>query len=183
MGSNPSRTITLTSSFLQSKVELAMIGSNIRKRLFSRSSSEQSVYQLLHIVAELDHQLVSWKASLPLHLRLDHTNGSTAPMAGEPIALLHFAYYNILCEVHGFAAHLNHEGDTSTIWQIKSARIAQASAACQTMQLLQYLPRQEQPGRLWYVYSHSLQKLILLAYPLLGIFYSTLSLRASHSSP
>ncbi|KAL3433089.1 hypothetical protein BDV09DRAFT_172767 [Aspergillus tetrazonus] len=89
-------------------------------------------------------------------------------MAGEPIALLHFAYYNILCEVHGFAAHLNHEGDTSTIWQIKSARIAQASAACQTIQLLQYLPRQEQPGRLWHLLFYPISACITLVSIVLG---------------
>ncbi|KAL4819888.1 hypothetical protein BDW67DRAFT_193462 [Aspergillus spinulosporus] len=162
IGSNGLGTNISTSSLFKLDVELKKIGSTVEKRLFSKSSSEQSVHQLLHIVTELDHQLVNWKASLPLDLLPGHINWSTAPMAGEPIALLHFAYYNILCEVHGFAAHLNHEGDTSTIRQIKSARISQASAASQIIQLLQCLPRQEQPGRLWHLLLYPMSACIAL---------------------
>lgn len=144
------------STLIQFQVQLAMIDSTAEKRLFSTSAREKSVHQLLSIAAELDHQLMAWKASLPVYLRADHLDRSspttTTTIAREPIIQLHLAYYNTLCELHSFAAHLDPQGlNSSTIQQVNSARTTRISAASETIHLLQCLSRQEQPGYLWYV--------------------------------
>jgi hypothetical protein len=156
-----------------------MIEFSVEKRLYSGSAGRQNVHQLLDLVAELDHQLENWKAKLPPSFHPDRIVWSTMPTVSEPIILLHFAYYCTLSEIHGFAAHLNQEGDISAIRQIQSSRIIQASAASQIIHILQYLPF-EQPGHLWYVYSPGCAK----CHPsdwLLGIFYAILYLPASLS--
>ncbi|PLN81565.1 hypothetical protein BDW42DRAFT_168561 [Aspergillus taichungensis] len=152
------------STLIQSQVQLAMIESTVAKRLFSTSTSEKNVHQLMNIVAELDSQLITWKASLPLYLRADHIGRSTATatIAKEPIILLHLAYYSTHCEIHSFAAHLDHQDTRSTTWQVKSAGIAQISAASETIHLLQCLSRQEQPGYLWHILFYAMAACITL---------------------
>ncbi|KAF4154436.1 hypothetical protein CNMCM8927_008765 [Aspergillus lentulus] len=168
---------SMSASGFRLKAELAMIESSVEKRLYSGSVGRQNVHQLLDLVAELDHQLENWKAKLPSSFQPDRIVWPTTPTAREPIILLHFAYYCTLSEIHGFAAHLNQEGDISAIRQIQSSRIIQASAASQIIHILQYLPY-EQPGHLWYVCSPGCAKY----HPsdcLLGIFYAILYLPAS----
>ncbi|GFF63362.1 hypothetical protein IFM60648_00909 [Aspergillus lentulus] len=168
---------SMSASGFRLKAELAMIESSVEKRLYSGSVGMQNVHQLLDLVAELDHQLENWKAKLPSSFQPDRIVWPTTPTVREPIILLHFAYYCTLSEIHGFAAHLNQEGDISAIRQIQSSRIIQASAASQIIHILQYLPY-EQPGHLWYVYSPGCAKY----HPsdcLLGIFYAILYLPAS----
>jgi hypothetical protein len=170
---------SMSASGFRLKAELAMIEFSVEKRLYSGSAGRQNVHQLLDLVAELDHQLENWKAKLPPSFQPDRIVWSTMPTGREPIILLHFAYYCTLSEIHGFAAHLNQEGDISAIRQIQSSRIIQASAASQIIHILQYLPF-EQPGHLWYVYSPGCAK----CHPsdwLLGIFYAILYLPASLS--
>ncbi|PKY06267.1 hypothetical protein P168DRAFT_107473 [Aspergillus campestris IBT 28561] len=141
------------STLIQFQVQLAMIDSTVEKRLFSTSSNEKSAHQLLNIAAELDHQLMTWKASLPVHLRADHLDRSspTTTIAREPIIQLHLAYYSTLCELHSFSAHLDPHDVPSTIQQANSARTTQISAASETIHLLQCLSRREQPGYLWHI--------------------------------
>jgi hypothetical protein len=170
---------SMSASGFRLKAELAMIEFSVEKRLYSGSAGRQNVHQLLDLVAELDHQLENWKAKLPPSFQPDRIVWSTMPTVSEPIILLHFAYYCTLSEIHGFAAHLNQEGDISAIRQIQSSRIIQASAASQIIHILQYLPF-EQPGHLWYVYSPGCAK----CHPsdwLLGIFYAIQYLPASLS--
>ncbi|GLA26496.1 hypothetical protein AnigIFM63326_003656 [Aspergillus niger] len=152
-GAEPQSDISsAVSTLLRSSVKLAMLRCSVDKLLFSEYASEQSVHQLLSIVAELEHQLINWKSTLPMDLRLDHINQSTTPMGRQPIILLNFAYYSTLSEIHGFAAHLDHQGDGSMMWQVKTARIAQVSAATEIIHFLQFVSREEQPGYLWCVY-------------------------------
>jgi hypothetical protein len=132
-----------------------MLRTSVDKLLFSKYASEQSVQQLLSIVAGLEHQLLNWKSHLPLSVRLDTIKSRSpgTPMARQPILLMHMAYYSTLSEIHGFAAHLGYQGDrSSTTWQVKSARIAQVSAATEIFRLLRFVSREEQPGYLWCVY-------------------------------
>ncbi|KAF7158917.1 hypothetical protein CNMCM5623_004096 [Aspergillus felis] len=168
---------SMPASGFRLKAELAMIESSVEKRLYSRSASRQNVHQLLDLVSEVDHQLENWKARLPSSCQPDCIVWSTKPTVREPIILLHFAYYCTLSEIHGFAAHLNQEGDISAIRQIQSSRIIQASAASQIIHILQYLPC-EQPGQLWYVYPLGCTKGHPSDY-LLGVFYAILYLPAS----
>jgi hypothetical protein len=141
------------STLLQSSVNLAILRSTVDKVLYFKFSSEQSIQQLLTTVAELEHQLLNWKATLLLNLQPNHINQpTTALIARPPIILLHSAYYSTLCEIHGFAAHLDYGGDIGIMWQVKTATIAQVSVATEIICLLQFVSREEQPGDLWYVY-------------------------------
>ncbi|CEL01013.1 hypothetical protein ASPCAL00605 [Aspergillus calidoustus] len=146
--------------FLQSRVKLAILRSTVDKLLFSKYASEQSAPQLLSIVAELEHQLINWKAHLPSTLRPDHINPPTTTMGRQPILLMHMAYYSTLSEIHGFAAHLGSKGDNSSsiMWQVSTARIAQVAAAVEIIRLLQFVSREEQPGHLWCVYLADLSR-------------------------
>ncbi|OQE24126.1 hypothetical protein PENFLA_c010G11071 [Penicillium flavigenum] len=150
------------STLLRSSVKLAVLRSAVEKLLFSKYASEQSVPQLLTIVADLEHQLINWKTTLPINLRPDHINRSTTPMGRQPIILLYFAYYSTLSEIHGFAAHLDHQGDGSMMWQVKTAKIAQVSAATEIIRLLQFVSREEQPGYLWHLLLYPISVCITL---------------------
>ncbi|KAJ0413067.1 fungal-specific transcription factor domain-containing protein [Aspergillus carlsbadensis] len=151
------------STLLQSSVKLAILRSTVDKLLYSKFSSEQSIQQLLNTVAELEHQLLNWKATLPFNLQLDHMNQpTTALIARPPIILLHSAYYSTLCEIHGFAAHLDYGGDTGIMWQVKTATIAQVSVATEIIRLLQFVSREEQPGDLWHLLFYPISACITL---------------------
>ncbi|KAL3484941.1 hypothetical protein BJX62DRAFT_248054 [Aspergillus germanicus] len=160
---SPSAASTL---FLQSSVKLAMLRSTVDKLLFSKYASEQSVHQLFSIVAELEHQLINWNSHLPPHLQAGHIDRSTTSMARHPILLMHMAYYSTISEIHGFAAHLNHRGDSSSsssiMWQVKTARIAQVSSATEIFRLLQFIPRDEQPRYLWHILLYPMAVCITL---------------------
>ncbi|KAL3472497.1 hypothetical protein BJX99DRAFT_272913 [Aspergillus californicus] len=151
------------STLLQSSVKLAMLRSTVHKLLFSKSSRERSVQQLLNTVAELEHQLLNWKTTLPLNLRPDHINRSTTtPIARAPMILLHSAYYSTLGEIYGFAAHLDYGGDTGIMWQVKTATIAQVSVATEVIRLLQFVHREERPGDLWHLLLYPISACITL---------------------
>ncbi|KAL6230069.1 hypothetical protein BDW75DRAFT_249062 [Aspergillus navahoensis] len=150
------------STLLRSSVKLAMLRCAVDKLLLSKYASEQNVHHLLSIVAELEYQLINWKTTLPINLRLDHINQSTTPMGRQPIILLYFAYYSTLSEIHGFAAHLGHQGDGNMMWQFKTARIAQVSAATGIIRLLQFVSREEQPGYLWHLLFYTISVCITL---------------------
>ncbi|KAL2840086.1 hypothetical protein BJX68DRAFT_279076 [Aspergillus pseudodeflectus] len=150
--------------FLQSRVKLAILRSTVDKLLFSKYASEQSVPELLSIVAELEHQLINWKAHLPSTLRPDHINPPTTTMGRQPILLMHMAYYSTLSKIHGFAAHLGSKGNSSSsvMWQVNTARIAQVSAAAEIIRLLQFVSREEQPGHLWNLLLYPVAACIML---------------------
>lgn len=152
---------SMPTSAFRLQAELVMIEFSVEKTLYSGLTSRQSVPQLLDLAAEFDRQLENWKAKLPSSFQPDRTIWSTMPTAREHIILLHFAYYCTLSEIHGFAAHLNQEGDISTIRHIQSSRIIQASAACQIIHILQFLPC-HQPGHLWYVYPLGCTRWVIL---------------------
>ncbi|KAL3444831.1 hypothetical protein BJX65DRAFT_319718 [Aspergillus insuetus] len=158
---SPSAASTL---FLQSSVKLTKLRSTVDKLLFSKYASEQGVHQLLRIVAELEHQLINWNSRLPPHLRADYIDRSTTSMGRHPILLMHMAYYSTLSEIHGVAADLNHRGDSSSsiMWRVKTARIAQVSTATEIFRLLQFVPRDEQPGYLWHILLYPMAVCITL---------------------
>ncbi|KAF5554616.1 fungal specific transcription factor factor domain-containing protein [Fusarium mexicanum] len=72
---------------------LAMIQSRISAGLYSQRALKMSSTQLQSAVAELNHQLDSWKMSLPAHIRPTYDSYPSISQLELPVLLLTIMYY------------------------------------------------------------------------------------------
>ncbi|KAI1819051.1 N-terminal binuclear Zn cluster-containing protein [Xylaria intraflava] len=133
--------------------ELAVIESNIYKRLYSTKATKLSDGELLQTIGELDKELETWKDSIDIDYRPEHEiKASHTPLVLH-IAMVHFSYYNALTTIHRMS--IQHGFWTSRLAnyairglnarplnpRVFSSAALCASAARATISLLKYIPQ------------------------------------------
>lgn len=136
-------------SIFRRRVELALIHSAVRVRLYSRGGLQLPENELLGTTVTLDQTLEDWKQKLPLELR-----PGTPSEALEPhCVVLHLAFHSLVSMVHwrlsGWGAAMGVKPGEQSLSRSLS-RLKVRAAAQHTLRLLQQFPF-EQFVQFWYV--------------------------------
>lgn len=85
--------------------EVAIIESEVYKRLYSVQASKQSDGDLLNTIGELDQKLEAWKDNIPIDFRPENEiKASHTPLILH-VVMVHFTYYNCLTTIHRMSVH------------------------------------------------------------------------------
>ncbi len=136
------------------RVELALIHSAVRTRLYSRGAFNMPESELLSTIAALSQALEDWKQKLPPETQPGHFGVTLEPH----LVILHLAFYNLTSMVH-WAARRHSAWDVPTggrqeqqsMSLIHPSRLKVRAAAQHTLRLLWQCPF-EQFAHFWYEY-------------------------------
>ncbi|KAI5461332.1 fungal-specific transcription factor domain-containing protein [Mariannaea sp. PMI_226] len=133
--------------------EVAIIESEVYKRLYSVQASKQSDGDLLNTIGELDQKLEAWKDSIPIDFRPEHDiKASHTPLILH-VVMVHFTYYNCLTTIHRMSIHHGYWTSRLSNYAIQglnskplnprvfSSAVICTSAARASINLLRYVPQ------------------------------------------
>ncbi len=141
-------------SIFRRRVELALIHSAVRARLYSRDAFNMPESELLSTIATLNKALEDWKRNLPPEAQPGHVVVTLEPHC----VILHLACHNLTSMVH-WAARRHSAWDVPTGGRLEEqtsslihlSRLKVRAAAQHTLRLLRQSPF-EQFAQFWYEY-------------------------------
>lgn len=153
IGNVPADTKTGKFNLFRLMAEFALIQSKVYKQLYCVKASRQSDGELLNTIGQLDHELETWKESIPLEYRPESEIKAQYTPLVLHIVCLHFAYYNCLTTIHRMSVH--HGYWTSRLSDFAIAglnarplnpRVFMSAALCvnaarTTISLIRYIPQ------------------------------------------
>ena len=135
------------------RIELALIHSAVRTRLYSRDAFNMPESELLSTIATLNRALEDWKQKLPPQAQPGHVEVTLEPHC----VILHLAFHNLTSMIH-WAARRHSAWDAPTrrrleeqsLLPIHLSKLKVRAAAQHTIRLLRQSPF-EQFAHFWYV--------------------------------
>ncbi|GAM84826.1 hypothetical protein ANO11243_028270 [Dothideomycetidae sp. 11243] len=173
IGNVPASTESGKYNLFRLMAEFALIQSKVYKQLYCVKASRQTDGELLNTIGQLDHELETWKDSIPIEYRPEHEiNAQHAPLVLH-VVCLHFGYYNCLTTIHRMSVH--HGYWTSRLSDFAIAglnarplnpRVFMSAALCvnaarTTISLVRYIPQGDH-ACVWLVLYFPISALVTL---------------------